>query len=178
MLLLYPHRIKRLLPSNVAVTLHFRFVQSCESDDTYTPSVYHSSLPLSPPFLCSYGQGNMLTRHNPSTTSTLLWDTVRVKKNDADIRNAFPKCVYGAAPAANWKASSGNRRLLPKKRKASSEERWVWTHISFRNVVQLHLRIFRGCVCVFRSCVCVFRAALITEKQNSNGKVSANARQF
>ena len=52
--------------------------------------------------------------------------------------------------------------------KVSSEERWVWTHISFWNAVQLHLRIFRGCVYVFRSCVCVFQAALITEKQNSN----------
>ena len=89
-----------------------------------------------------------------------FWYTVRVKKNDADIRNAFPKCVCSAAPAANWKASSANRkassgnwRFLPKKRKASSEERWVWTHISFRNTVQLHLRIFRGCVCIFRSCV-------------------------
>jgi len=27
-------------------------------------------------------------------------------------------------------------------------------------------------------CVCVFQAALITEKQNSNGKVSANTRHF
>ena len=68
------------------------------------------------------------------------------KKNDANIQNAFPKCVCGAAPATNWKASSahwkassGNQRFLPKKRKASSEERWVWTHISFRNAVQLHL---------------------------------------
>jgi len=40
--------------------------------------------------------------------------TVRVTKNDADTLNAFPKCVCGAAPAANWKASSGNRRFLPK----------------------------------------------------------------
>ena len=68
--------------------------------------------------------------------------------------------------------------FLPKKRKASSKERWVWTHIRFRNAVQLHLRIFRCCVCIFRSCVCVFRAVLITEKQNSNGKVSANVRHF
>ena len=111
--------------------------------------------------------------------------TVRVQKNDADIRNAFPNCVCGAAPTANWKASSANRktssrnrRFLPKKRKASFEQRWVWKHINFRNAVQLHLRIFRGCICVFRSCVCVFQAALIMEKQNSNGKVSANTRHF
>ena len=105
--------------------------------------------------------------------------TVRVKKkNDANIQNTFPKCVCSTACAAKWKASSKNRRFLPKKRKASSKEHWVRTHIGFQNVVQLRLRIFRGCICVFRSCICVFQAALVTEKQNSNGKVSANVRHF
>ena len=71
--------------------------------------------------------------------SNMLQDgMVRVKKNDADIQNAFPKCVCGAARAANQKASSTNRkassenrRFLPKKRKASSEECWICTHIGF-----------------------------------------------
>ena len=70
---------------------------------------------------------------------------VRVKKNDADIQNAFLKCVCGAARAAHRKASSENRKFLLK-RKASSEERWVHTHIGFRNTVQLCLQIFRSCV--------------------------------
>ena len=51
------------------------------------------------------------------------------------------------------------RRFLPRivrfqTWKASSEEHWVNTHISFRNVVQLRLWIFWSCVCVFQSCVC------------------------
>ena len=41
-------------------------------------------------------------------------------------------------------------RFLPKKWKASTEECWVRTHISFRNAVELRLRIFWSCVCVFR----------------------------
>jgi len=54
------------------------------------------------------------------------------------------------------------RRSFTANRKASSEENCVHTHISFRNVVQIHLWIFRNCVCVFRSCVC-------TAKHHSNG---------
>jgi len=36
----------------------------------------------------------------------------------------------------------------------------------------------QSCVCVFQSCVCVFRAVFVMAKQNSNGKVSTNARHF
>ena len=78
------------------------------------------------------------------------------KKNDTNIRNVFPKCVFGVACTANRKASSTNW-------KASSEERRAHTHISFRNAVQLRLWIFR-------SCVCVFRGAFVTAKQNSKWK--------
>jgi len=45
----------------------------------------------------------------------LVDSTVRVKKNDADIRSAFPKCVCGAVPATNWKASSTNRKVSSEK---------------------------------------------------------------
>ena len=118
----------------------------------------------------------------PISTGTILCASTSLvrdiryvsKKMTLIFRNAFPKCVCGAARAANWKASSANRkassenrRFLPKKRKASSEERWVRTHIGFRNAVQLRLWIFRGRVCVFQSCVCVFRAALVTESRTA-----------
>ena len=74
----------------------------------------------------------------------------------------------------NWWASSENRKISLKTQNASSEERWVRTHISFRNTVQLRLRIFWSCVsCVFWSCICVFRAVFVTAKQNSNEKVYA-----
>jgi len=36
-------------------------------------------------------------------------------------------------------------KYFPKNRKASSEERWVRTHISFWNAVHLHLHIFSVC---------------------------------
>ena len=66
--------------------------------------------------------------------------TVRVFKIDAAIRNAFPKYVCGATPPQTGRLLPKIGRLLPrigkffpKNRKASSEERWVRTHISFRN---------------------------------------------
>ena len=65
---------------------------------------------------------------------------VRVEKNDADIRNAFPKCIRGTAVMQI-------KRFLLKKQKASSEEHCVCTHISFQNAVQLRLWIFWSCVC-------------------------------
>jgi len=69
-------------------------------------------------------------------------------------------------------------RFLLKKRKPCSKERWVHTHISFQNVAQLCLQILWSCVCVFWSCICVFQAVFLTEKQNSNRKVSTNACHF
>ena len=69
--------------------------------------------------------------------------TVRVFKIDAAIRNAFPKCVCGATPPQTGRLLPRIGKFFPKNRKASSEERWVRTHISFRNAVQLRLRIFR-----------------------------------
>jgi len=71
---------------------------------------------------------------------------VRVFKIDAAIWNAFPKCVCGATPPQTGRLLPKNGRLLPrigkffpKNRKASSEERWVRTHITFQNAVQLLL---------------------------------------
>jgi len=110
---------------------------------------------------------------------------VRVFKIDAAIQNTFPKCVCGASPPQTGRLLPQIGWLLPriirfllKTRKASSEKHWVHTHISFRNTVQLHLQIFQNCICVLRSCACVFRAAFVTEKQNSNEKVSANTHHF
>jgi len=40
-------------------------------------------------------------------------------------------------------------------RKASSKKHWDCTHITFQNVVQLCLQIFRSCVCAFQSCMCL-----------------------
>ena len=68
---------------------------------------------------------------------------VRVFKIDAAIRNDFPKCVCGATPPQTGRLLPRIGKFFPKNRKASSEERWVRTHISFRNAVQLRLRIFR-----------------------------------
>ena len=65
----------------------------------------------------------------------------------------------------NQKASSENRRFLPKKGRASSEECWVRIHIGFWNEVQLHLRTFRGRVCAFWSCI-------------SNGKAEQQWKDF
>ena len=61
------------------------------------------------------------------------------------LRNAFARdsAAHWKASSENRKASSENRKVFPKNRKASSEERWVRTRISFRNAVQLRLRIFR-----------------------------------
>ena len=81
--------------------------------------------------------------------------TVRIFKIDATIRNAFPKCICGTTPPQTRRLLPKIGRLLPrigkffpKNRKASSEEHWVHTHISFRDAVQLCLRIFRVCVCL------------------------------
>jgi len=68
-------------------------------------------------------------------------------KNWRQHSECFSEMLCGAACAINRKASSENRRFLPKKQKASSKERWVRTHIGFRNAVQLRLWIFRGCIC-------------------------------
>jgi len=68
--------------------------------------------------------------------------TVRVFKIDAAIRNAFPECVCGATPLQTRRLLPRIEKFFQKNRKTSSEEHWVRTHISFRNVVQLCLRIF------------------------------------
>jgi len=60
---------------------------------------------------------------------------------------------------------------VPKKQNASSEERWVRTHIGFRNAVQLRLRIFQGCVYVFELCLCLPSCV-------SNGKAEQQRRGF
>ena len=93
-------------------------------------------------YICTKDRMNLFT--------TTWMHTVRVFKIDAAIRNAFPKCVCGATPLQTRRLLPKIGRLLPrigkfflKNRKASSEERWVRTHISFRNAVQLRLRIFR-----------------------------------
>ena len=89
--------------------------------------------------------------HKGKKKGTLEWSTlkVRVFKIDAAIRNAFPKCVCGVTPPQTGRLLPKIGRLLPrigkffpKNRKASSEECWVRTRISFRNAVQLRLRIF------------------------------------
>ena len=59
----------------------------------------------------------------------------------------FPERVFATQMRYNWKASSKNW-------KASWEQHWVCTHISFRTAVQLHLWIFLS---VFQSSVCVFQ---------------------
>jgi len=80
------------------------------------------------------------------------------QKNDANIRNAFPKCACSTARAANRKVSSESQRFFPKKRKASYEECWVRTHIwlpkcgaaSITDLLGLH-SCLRLCL---KSCVC------------------------
>jgi len=54
--------------------------------------------------------------------------------------------------------------LLLRKRKASSEERYVCTHIIFWNTVQLRFWIFWSCVCIFCNCVCVFQRCICNGK--------------
>jgi len=73
----------------------------------------------------------------------ILWYYSMSQKNDTDNQNVFLKCIC-------WQIG----RLLPRILKVSSKQHWVCTHITFRNVVQLHLWIFWSCVCVFQSCIC------------------------
>ena len=61
-------------------------------------------------------------------------------------------------------------RLFLKKRKASSKERWIRTHISFRNAVQLCLRI----AFTFRPSTFAF----VSEFQTSDGRVSESWYHF
>jgi len=62
-----------------------------------------------------------------------LWTCkVRAFKIDAAIWNAFLKCGYGMSPPQPGRLLLRIIWFLPKMRKASSKERWVRTHVSFR----------------------------------------------
>ena len=95
----------------------------------------------------------------------------RQKKMTLTFRTFFQNTfVVQPAPQIRWLLPQIRRllriaRFPPKTQKASSEECWVCTHITFQNTVQLRSWIFQ-------SCVCVFWVAFVTAKQNSNGKVS------
>ena len=60
---------------------------------------------------------------------------------DAEIRNAYPTCVCGAALPQTGRFLP-KISFLPKMRKASSEERRLCMYLSFHKMVRHCLRIF------------------------------------
>ena len=67
---------------------------------------------------------------------------------DAEIRNAYPTCVCGAA-LPQIGSFLPKISFLPKMRKASSEERRLCMCLSFHKMVQRRLRIFYSFVQAF-----------------------------
>ena len=100
-------------------------------------------------FTCS-SVGFAITKKQWTNVSSNITSISLLYRN----QNVFTKCVCGATVPQIGSRLPRIKRFLPKKRKASSEEHWVCTHISFQNAVQLCLRIFQSCICVFQSCVC------------------------
>ena len=91
-------------------------------------------------------------------------DSTVHKRNNADIWNVFQNAFAAQLALQIRRLPPQIRRLLPRIRRflpktwqASSEERWVCTHISFWNRVQL-------CLQIFRIYICVFQAAFVMER--------------
>ena len=95
-----------------------------------------------------------------------------LKKKDANIQNVFQKCICSIAAPQIRRLLPRIGRFLPKKQKASSEECWAHTHISFETwcsfaygSLELHLHVSSG-------------AVFMTAKQHSSGNGFCNRVSF